>query len=270
MLCYQSSRNATDIIHDTFRWLRDNRRVTRVMTLIFVPLSFVAQWYCAAMTDAKTYRDSVDTIASYYIPWVNDSFEDFVRMKVIHTIALMIVALAIVPILRHYFLTRKSVKHITLRRLGELMLEHLKPALAVAALSAGTYLLASMLMATVILGYGALLLTVFPVSASIMHGLSWRYEGFGSNWMLAVRYMLLMSFVVIVLQLLPFYSFGLVAGAIAILEESVEIALPFIANLETEICFLMGALSYLAFAYSMMVLFVSLTLFHGTVAEEVD
>lgn len=267
MLCYQFSRNATEIIHDTFRWLRDNGRVTRVMTLILVPLSFVAQWLCASNTDTAQH-DLFETLMLYYFPLFSNSVTNSGTMLLFRYLTLLIVVMCIVPILRHYFLSRRSVKRITLPRLGRLILEHFKTTLWVAVLSIAAYFLISLLMYTVVLGYALLIVMVFPMSASIMHGMSWRLEGFTDNWKLAIRYLFLASFVVIVLQIFPVYIIGLAAAATAILEESVGFVVPYIADLHEEIGFIMGVFSYLMFGYSMMVLFVSLTLFHGTVAEE--
>lgn len=265
MLCYQSSRNATDIIHDTFRWLRDNGRVIRVTTMILLPLSLVVQYLCNS-EDYMKRRDLDDMLFAYYFP----SFEDIGyagMVKVCQGLFLFIAVMCIVPILRHYFLSRKSVKRITLGRLGELAKEHLRPTLWVAVLAVVVYCLSTLLMPTIILGYAFLLVSVFPVSAAIMHGKSWRMKGFSDHWQLAVRYLFLISFVVIVLQLLPLYTIGLVALTIDMLEESVGFVVPFIADMQKEALFVMGTLSYLMFGYSMVVLFVSLTLFHGTVDE---
>lgn len=267
MLCYQYSRNATDIIHDTFRWLRGNGRVMRVMTLVLLPLSLVAQWLCAETGGARN-RDLFDTLVQYYFPAFNDSQPNSGSVQAFHYVTLLVVVMTFVPILRHYFLTRKSVNHITLSRMGELTIEHMKSTLWVAVLSLVIYFLASLLLKTIIFGYAVLFLAVFPVSASIMHGLSWRFEGFADNWLLGVRYLFLISFVVFVLQILPLYTIGLVGMVFGLLDEAVGFAVPYINDLEEEFTFVMGALSYLMFGYSMVVLFVSLTLFHGTVAEE--
>lgn len=266
MLCYQYSRNATDIIHDTFRWLRDNGRVMRVVTLILLPLSLVFQWFCAAFDTSRP--DFFDSIVKYYFPSFNNSETGSGTVQTFHHLILLVVVLCIVPLLRHYFLSRKSVKHISLPRLGGLTLQHLWPALGSALLALVTYFLASLLLKTVIFGYGILFLMAFPVSASIMHGWSFKFEGMADNWLLAVRYLFLISFVVFVLQVFPLYTFGLIALALQMLEESVGIVMPYIEDLEEEFTFVMGALSYLMFGYSMVVLFVSLTLFHGAVTEE--
>lgn len=267
MLCYQYSRNATEIIHDTFRWLRDNGRVMRMMTLLLLPLSLVAQWLSAEASESR-HRDLFDTLVQFYFPAFDDSQTGSSTVQTFHYVALLVVVMAFVPILRHYFLTRKSVNHITLPRMGQLAMEHKKSALWVAILSVVTYFLASLLLKTVVFGYVVLFFAVFPVSASIMHGVSWRFEGLTDNWLLTIRYLFLVSFVVLVLQVLPLYTLGLVGLAIEMLDETVGFVVPNLKNMGEEVTFVMGVLSYLMFGYSMVVLFVSLTLFHGTVAEE--
>lgn len=272
MLCYQYTRNATDIIHDTFSWITSNGRVIRLLLFVFLPICILAEMY-SSLTVYESYAqnsDLIETLFRHYLPFdEEDPNEVSAVAQTFHYILLGVVVVSLVPVIRHYFVSRKSVKKLTFKRMAELTKEHFMPTITVAVLSGAAYFLTNMTIWTVILPYLILFFAAFPVSNAIMRGNKISFDGLSNFW-LSTKYMLLMSFVVIVLQILPLYCCGIVAMVVEILNVTPSSMLPAAHTITEGVSFVMGVLSYLAFCYSMVVLFVSLTLFHGAVVEEED
>lgn len=271
MLCYQYTRNATDIIHDTFSWITANSRVMRLLLFVFLPVCILAETYSDLMVYENYARqtDLLETILQHYLPFDEENPNEVSAVsQIFHYILLGVVVVSLVPVIRHYFVSRKSVNKLTFKRMAELTKEHLMPTITTAALSLAAYFLAMMTVWSVIIPCFILFFAAFPVSNAIITGSKFNFNGLNGSFMLSVRYMFLISFVVIVLQILPLYCCGIVAGIIEITNVAPSSILPAADAITEGASFVMGVLSYLAICYSMVVLFVSITLFHGAVVEE--
>ncbi len=273
MLCYQYTRNATDIIHDTFSWITANGRVMRLLLFVFLPICILAETYSDLMVYENYTRQPgvLETILQHYLPFdEEDPNEVSAVSQIFRYILLVVVVVSLVPVIRHYFVSRKGVNKLTFKRMIELTKEHFMPTITTAALALAAYFLVMMTLWSVIVPFFVLFFAVFPVSNAIITGSKFSLNGLSGSFMLSVRYVFLISFVVIVLQILPLYCCGIVAMVMEILNVAPSSILPAADTITEWTSFVMGVLSYLAICYSMVVLFVSLTLFHGTVVEEED
>lgn len=271
MLCYQYTRNATDIIHDTFSWITSNGRVVRLLLFIFLPICIVSELFSDLMAYESIVRqkDLLDTLLHHYLPFDEDNPNDVAAAaQTFRYILMFVVVVCIVPIIRHYFVSRKSVTKLTFKRMMELTKEHFKPTITTAVLSLVTYYLTETMVWSVIFPYIILFFAAFIVSSAMIKGRNVGFDGLSSNFWLSTRYMFLVSFVVLVLQVLPLYCSGIVVLIVDVLNVSPSSMLPASSSITKGVSFIMGVLSYLAFCFSMVVLFVSLTLFHGAVVEE--
>lgn len=272
MLCYQYTRNATDIIHDTFSWITSNGRLMRLLFAILLPVCILTEYLSDLMVFDFYNKDIsvMDAILQHYIPmgFHDEPVEGAELAQYQRYLLMFFVLLGIVPMLRHYFLSRKSLKKITLKRLVEVTKLHLAPTLVTFATAMVAYWLLVVTYETVIFSYMILFFAAFPVSSAIMKGKDFSFQGFSGNFMFSVRYLFLISFVVLVLQILPLYCCGLCSMIVEIMNVSLINMIPAAEEMSKVASFVMGTLTYLSFCFSMIVLFVSLTLFHGAIMEE--
>jgi len=275
MLCYQSSRNATDLIHDTFAWITSNGRAIRLLLAILVPCSIFVQSFADLSGWLNNEQmDSFEAFFHYLFPGFTDNSEYVSQTSSMvlyaHYLLLIIVCIIFIPLLRHYFSAHKSLKRLTFSRLFTIIKQNLAITLISTVLILGTYFILMMTNMITILSVFVVYFVVFPISSSIMLGRELSMFGWKHRIWFNIKYLFLITLIVVLIQLLPMYTMGLFTFIFSILKVSLESLLPSYDIIEEIILFVIGALSYLTFSLSIVVLLTSLVLFHGTITDPID
>ena len=257
MLCYQSSRNATTIIRDTWAWITLNRRS---LTLVMMPLAVLCL-LGQAWGDYNSWVERSSSFLYFFMPddWIDTISTTNARVTLVRVVLIIGVAVLVVPLLRHYFVKRLSLQKFALRQYPSLFAHSLFRSLAVGVILAVFF--------AVMLLFKPMLL-LLPVLAlmlgNVIMGQSMLNLDFRRFVMLAA-YGLLIAVTMVVVMVAPLGVMGLMELVESMSSTAIDAFIPGIEEIKRVFYYFIGVLWYMAFGLSIMMFLVSSVLLHGTV-----